>query len=189
MEIPCLWRKEVKTVPLLGWNHMLSRSLSVSDVSLPVFAFVCQSSPSFFSLLCLSFYCFALPQTCLLTQQIQMTTSCFIYISCPIPEPSIFNRTRSLLYLTLPLHRLFSLPLSDVHSPSNSPAPYTLLSFMLYLCLFSPLSIPVICMPASPIFPRPNNVHAYACEWQEMPVSFDLLLCQVTLSGCVTLFT
>lgn len=145
-------RRRKKTVPPLAWDQKLSRSLSCSDVSLSIVPF-CLSVPSLLSssLQWLSLYCFSRElafsaQTCLLMQLIQMSISCFIYISYIIPEPSILNRTRSLPPLTLPWHCLFSFRL-PLHLPPPPNLPCTLRSVIhaislfisCYHCLFSPV--------------------------------------------------
>lgn len=167
-------------LPLLAVDQMLSRSLSWSDVSFLDFFFVCLSPPTFvshhnafFSLELASIS--QSTQTCFLSQLIQMPTQCFMYISCPITEPSIFNGDKILVPINInpTLFVLFVFH-SAVHYPSLTLSFCNSLWFMPSSFFFLLLSFFSSAVRPSHLHARPpnlpNNVCAYACQWQEMPI-------------------
>lgn len=140
--------------------------------------FLCVSLPTHlcFSPQCLFFTWAQSTQTCFLSQLIQMPTQCFMYISCPITEPSIFNGDKILVPINInpTLFVLFVFH-SAVHYPSLTLSFCNSLWFMPSSFFFLLLSFFSSAVRPSHLHARPpnlpNNVCAYACQWQEMPIS------------------
>lgn len=186
-------------LPLLAADQMLSRSLSWSDVSFLDFFFVCLSPPTFvshhnafFSLELASIS--QSTQTCFLTQLIQMPTQCFMYISCPITEPSIFNGDKILVPINInpTLFVLFVFH-STVHYPSLTlsfcdslwfmPSSFFFYYYHFFL-LLSARAISTLALQICQIMCAHMHVSGKKCQFLWSP-SLSTYFEQV----CVTLFT
>lgn len=134
-------------------------------------------------------------QTCFLTQLIQMSTQCFMYISCPITKPSIFNGDKILVPINInpTLFVLFVFH-STVHYPSltlsfcNSlwfmPSSFFFFYYYHFFLLLSARAISTLALQICQIMCVHMHVSGKKCQFLWSP-SLSTYFEQV----CVTLFT